>query len=124
MRMNYLRVYAGPDGESHFEEIDGELTQVAISENGIVGISEHHPATGFVFITNPAGWHSNFHPSPHCATIVVLGGECEIETSDGDTRRLCPGAVLATEDTTGKGHRSRTIGQRENQCLLIDHTPC
>jgi quercetin dioxygenase-like cupin family protein len=41
---------------------------------------------------------------------VYLSGQGEIEASDGDVRRLSPGTVLLAEDTTGRGHRVKVIG--------------
>jgi hypothetical protein len=41
---------------------------------------------------------------------VYLSGEGEIEASDGEVRRLLPGMVLLAEDTTGRGHRVKHIG--------------
>tara|TARA_A100001388_G_scaffold147291_1_gene109368 strand:+ start:706 stop:879 length:174 start_codon:yes stop_codon:yes gene_type:complete len=41
---------------------------------------------------------------------MVLRGEIEFETSDGEMRKLAPGMVVLAEDTTGKGHKARSIG--------------
>jgi len=41
---------------------------------------------------------------------VYLSGEGEIEASDGEVRRLLPGMVLLAEDTIGRGHRVKLIG--------------
>jgi uncharacterized cupin superfamily protein len=36
--------------------------------------------------------------------VVVVDGEFEIATTDGETRTFTPGTVLLIEDTTGRGH--------------------
>lgn len=41
---------------------------------------------------------------------MVLRGEIEFETSDGEMRKLAPGMVVLAEDTTGKGHKARSVG--------------
>jgi hypothetical protein len=41
---------------------------------------------------------------------VYLSGEGEIEASDGEVRRILPGMVLLAEDTAGRGHRVRAVG--------------
>ena len=40
-------------------------------------------------------------------------GEIEFETSDGDIRRLVPDMVVLAEDTSGKGHKARSIGDED-----------
>ena len=42
--------------------------------------------------------------------MLYLAGEIEVEASDGEVRRFGPGSVTLVEDTTGKGHRSRVVG--------------
>jgi hypothetical protein len=36
-----------------------------------------------------------------------------VQTSNGEVRRFGPGDVVLLEDTTGKGHRSRVVGDRD-----------
>ncbi len=42
--------------------------------------------------------------------IYVLEGQMDFESSDGDVRRIVPGSALLLEDTTGRGHSSRVVG--------------
>jgi quercetin dioxygenase-like cupin family protein len=51
------------------------------------------------------------HPAPARQYMVSLQGAVEVTASDGDTRRVGPGEVLLIEDTTGKGHSTRAIGE-------------
>jgi len=44
---------------------------------------------------------------------MVLKGEIEFETSDGEVQRLVPGMVVLAEDATGKGHKARSIGNED-----------
>ena len=44
---------------------------------------------------------------------MVLRGEIEFETSDGEIRKLTPGMVVLAEDTIGRGHKARSIGDED-----------
>ncbi|MCP4547100.1 MAG: cupin domain-containing protein, partial [bacterium] len=61
----------------------------------------------------PPGWEGDWHPAPKRQWMLYLAGEVEAEASDGETRRIGPGSITLLEDTWGKGHRSRVIGDTE-----------
>jgi hypothetical protein len=42
--------------------------------------------------------------------VITLSGEAEIEIGDGTVRRFGPGDVMLAEDTTGRGHVTRVVG--------------
>ena len=44
---------------------------------------------------------------------MAFEGEIEFETNDGEVQRLVPGMVVLAEDTTGKGHKARSIGNED-----------
>jgi len=113
--MRYLRLYAGPDGESHLEELDIELNQRPDGS----GLSTPRPATGAIFQNSPAGQVMDWHPAPRRQFVVTLAGEGEVEASDGEVRRLTPGTILLVEDVTGKGHRTRSVGAVDRQSLVV-----
>jgi len=110
------RVYTGSDGESHFEDIE-----VPLRDLGAIGaLSSLEPATGVVFRETDPGYDYDFHNAPRRQYVVNLkGGVVEIEIGDGTTRRLGPGDVLLAEDTTGRGHRSRSVDGLPRSCLFI-----
>jgi quercetin dioxygenase-like cupin family protein len=62
-----------------------------------------------VVFSAPAGTEVPSHNAPQPYIVIVLAGEGEVETSDGTTLRLGPGEVLYCDDTTGKGHVTRSI---------------
>jgi quercetin dioxygenase-like cupin family protein len=64
-----------------------------------------------VFLAAPKGWSGDWHPAPCRQIFSFLSGEIEVEVSDGETRRFVPGDALLMEDTTGKGHATRNIGE-------------
>ncbi len=113
--MRIVRVYTGDDGESHFEDLDIEL-----SEQGMAGaISELWPAKGVMFRTVSGDYDLDFHTAPRRQLVVNLRGSVEIEVGDGSVRRLDGGDILLAEDTTGRGHKSRNVDGQPRSCLFI-----
>lgn len=110
--MQYVRVYADSDGESHFADVMVELTSTDYAPPApAMWLSPRFAAEGVVLVRRAAGWHGDWHGPPVRQLSVVLAGTPEIETSDGEVRRFRPGDVLLVEDTTGRGHVSRTPDQ-------------
>ncbi len=112
--MQYLRIYAGPDGESHFEDVD-----VAMTPNGVAHTSDVVTAKGVIFHRSPGSRVHDWHNAPRRQFVVHLTGEVEVETSDGEKRQVPPGSVVLAEDTTGKGHITRNISPGERLTLFI-----
>jgi hypothetical protein len=117
----YIRVYTDEAGNSHFEDVrlTGEPSGVTESELRAV-FSEPFPAQRAMFrhvVEEASAEHP--HNTPRRQLIVQLTGECEIEASDGDRRRLVPGSVLLLEDTDGLGHITRRVGGEDRLTLLI-----
>ena len=67
-------------------------------------------ATSVVFVTTPPDVRDTEpHPAPRRQFGVVLEGEVEIETTDGDKRTFAPGMVALVEDVDGQGHVLRVV---------------
>jgi hypothetical protein len=113
--VRYFRIYAGPDGESHFEDIGVELSPTASGSD----LSVLYPATGVIFRRSPADQFIDWHPAPRRQFVVTLSGEAEVEASDGEVRQIGPGTVMLAEDVTGKGHITRGRGTVERLSLFI-----
>jgi quercetin dioxygenase-like cupin family protein len=117
--MRYTRVYTGPDGETHFEDAEtaGETTKAL--ESDLVGtVSETFPVTGVYFREVHEESSPVPHNAPHPLFIVGLRGTFSVEVSDGETRVFPPGSVLLVEDTTGKGHTTRRVGDKPRATLM------
>lgn len=112
--MKIVRLYTGSDGESHFEEIEVEFKPVADTET-----SANREATGFVFRRAPAGHFHDFHPAPRRQYVITLSGQGEIETRDGTKRRFGAGDVMLADDTTGRGHITRVVGNQPRTYVMI-----
>jgi len=116
----YTRLYADADGESHFEDVEVELTLTDHAPPAPpLDLSSFTPATQFAFMSAPAGWSSDWHPSSDRNIFFVLTGEWEVTASDGEARRFPAGSVLRVEDTTGKGHSSRVVSRTESLAAVV-----
>lgn len=113
--MNYFRIFAGPDGESHFEDVEIALH----GQTGGSDYSELVPATGVIFRRSPADQLLDWHPALRRQFVITLSGEAEVEASDGEVRHIGPGTIMLAEDTTGKGHITRGRGTEERLSLFI-----
>jgi hypothetical protein len=118
--MKHARVFAGPDGESHYEDVDVTFTSNDFAPPAPpLGISSSYPAARSLFVHSPAGWYGELHPTPARQWWILLSGEAELQTSDGEARQFAPGSVVLLEDTTGKGHISRLLGSEQAYSLFI-----
>lgn len=111
----YVRLYTGADGLSHFQDVEVDLRDAGRASY----LSEVVRASGVVFRQNRLDYDLDWHPAPRRQFVVNLRGEVEITASDGEVRRFGPGSVMLAEDTTGKGHKSRSIGAEERLSLFI-----
>jgi hypothetical protein len=110
--MKVARIYADDAGESHLADVEVALTPVDYAPPAPpVDLSAPQPAGAYVFMSAPPGWDGDWHPTPRRQMVFYLAGEVEIEASDGEGRRFGPGGVTLGEDTAGKGHRSRVMGE-------------
>jgi hypothetical protein len=104
-----LRIYAGPDGESHFDEIDLPTTKRSVHPNATpFDVTASYPASRVRFTQIPAGMREvDWHKVPEPVLTVRLNGSVEYEASDGEVRHVAAGSFVLVEDTHGKGHLSR-----------------
>jgi quercetin dioxygenase-like cupin family protein len=119
--MRYVKVTDDENGGSHFE--DAEVAQAEVpnaANNPPVLVSRAIPATELTFFTVPPGVRdTGWHPPPHRQFVVVLDGELEVETTDGDRRRFRSGEMLLPEDLEGRGHLTRVVGDRPATFVMI-----
>ncbi|MDD4859565.1 MAG: hypothetical protein PHR56_05105 [Dehalococcoidales bacterium] len=109
------RLYTGADGEAHFEDLKYPLDQPL----GSVMASVRMKATSILFLTT-SNWQSfGWHPAPRRQYLIWTQGKVEIEIGDGSKRIIGVGDVLLAEDTTGRGHITRSIGAEPQQAVVI-----
>ncbi len=116
--MTYLRIYAGPDGVSHFEDVAVATTPTTVFPAlPPLGVSAPLEATSLIFVVYPAGaagWRC-----PPRRQFVIFCGDVEIEAGDGEVRRVPAGSPLLFEDTRGRGHDTRMLGAGETAAVFI-----
>ena len=110
-----LRIYAGEDGLSHFE--DTEVDFSVESERG--ERCELHKATGIVFRRTGPGYRADWHKPPGRTYVISLQGTLELTVGSGAKRILEPGQVLLAENTTEQGHRTPAIGRDARLSLFV-----
>ena len=119
----YTRLYADENGESHFEDVEIDLTLTEYAPPAPpLELSSITPAKQFGFMNAPAGWSSDWHPTSARNIFFVLTGEWEVTASDGETRRFSAGSVLLVDDTTGKGHTSKVVSQTDSLAAMVQLT--
>jgi len=118
--MRCLRIYATPDGQSHFGEVEIAMMAAPLFPNeATFGLSAHYPASRIRFVHVPAGvQEAGWHTPPGRVLAVWLDGVVEFETSDGEVRRVPAGGFVLVEDTHGKGHISRHPPGGQNVILI------
>jgi hypothetical protein len=86
-------------------------------------VSKRLPATSvdFVEVAGTAVAHSlaQPHPAPCRQYVIVLEGEVEVTTSDGESRVVGSGEVVLVEDTHGKGHITKILGRGLHRGIFI-----
>jgi quercetin dioxygenase-like cupin family protein len=97
------RIYTGPDGLSHSEQIEMKLTP-----NGTSAMK----ATGVEFSSRPAAPAGDWHTGPRRQFVITLSGRAELEVAGGKKVPIGPGNINLIEDTTGKGHITHNIDDR------------
>ncbi len=113
--MKVVRIYTGDDSESHFEDIDVELTPDAFGG----AISEPVKASAVMFRETASHYNLDYHTAPRRQYVVNLRGSVEIETGLGEKRLFGAGDILLAEDMTGRGHISRSPDGQPRECLFI-----
>jgi hypothetical protein len=118
------RIFTGPDGLAHAEDIELKLTARGASEMFKASGAEfsvRQPTAGAsasntsaASATDP-GWHTG----PARQFVITLSGNSEVEVSGGVHVLAGPGHINLIEDTTGKGHITRNFGPDDRIALTI-----
>jgi quercetin dioxygenase-like cupin family protein len=115
LTMAIFRVYAGADGQSHFEDVEPRFERMDESSER----AELIPGSG-ILIRRFAPTRSNpWHHAPGRYAVFTLRGAVDIEIGDGTVRRLGPGDILIAEDLTGQGHGTREVGPEARVSIFV-----
>ena len=118
------RIFTGPDGLAHAEDIELNLNSRGASEmlkatGAEFSVRAPTPGanpsnSGTTSATDP-GWHTG----PARQFVITLSGSSEVEVSGGVHVLAGPGHINLIEDTTGKGHVTRNFGPEDRIALTI-----
>ena len=109
-----VRLYAGDDGQSHFEDLDLDAwpTQWDLNlANARIDFARRgEPGNPFF---------SDWHPEPRRQYLIMLAGQMKVTVGDGTSREFGPGDVLLAEDLTGQGHQIHSLGDQPYSRVTI-----
>jgi len=111
------RIFTGPDGLSHAEEIE--------MPRNAAGGYEMLKVTGAQFSSRAPSTDGDWHTGPRRQYVITLRGRGELEVANGQKVAVGPGHINLIEDTTGKGHITRNFGPEDRVVLtipLVDQT--
>jgi quercetin dioxygenase-like cupin family protein len=102
-----IRLWKGPDNNSHFEEGAIDL------EPGLRGDmqSDKFPIGSVSFQVTTSDPKLGWHVDPVRQLVITLSGTLEFTTHDGRFS-LGPGDILFTDDTAGTGHDWVLLGDQ------------
>ena len=113
--MRIHNLYTEASGESHFRDIEVEW----VEETRGGKLSKRLPATGIIFRQVPPTYDLDWHPAPRRQYIINLDAGVRITAGDGESRVIGAGEVILVEDTTGKGHLSKAVGNQIRHCIFV-----
>jgi hypothetical protein len=111
------RLYTGADQKTHAEEITVPLPLKPA--NGASERSEYMSFTSAQWVRTSTSYDLDWHPAPRRQYVVTVSGESEVIIGDGSHIKLYPGKVMLIEDTTGQGHISKAIGDKDRISLFL-----
>lgn len=117
----YVRVFTGEGGHSYFEDVRPDGQARGTSESDLRAVFSRALAVDtavFRHVLEETDGSSR-HNAPRRQFIVMLRGECEVETSLGETRCFGPGDVILADDLGGYGHVTRRVGGEERLTMVI-----
>jgi quercetin dioxygenase-like cupin family protein len=104
--LKVTRIYPDSKGETHFEDVEVQLESV---RSGAMKKSRPLKASAMTFGAFEGSLSEDWHNASRKQAIIILSGEVTLAVSDGSRRIFGPGHVLLLEDTTGKGHTTRSV---------------
>lgn len=113
--MKYAHLYTGPDGKSHFKDVE------LFPDDKDIGSIRAEPmkATGISFVSSGKDYDLDWHNAPRRQFVITVEGMVEITASDGTVRRFGPGGIMLADDLTGQGHKSRALNNQNRRAVFI-----
>ena len=115
MGIHIHNLYCDANGESHWRDVD-----IAWQNEGPEGkTSALHIAHGIIFRQTQAEHDRPWHPAPRRQYIINLDAGVELTASDGESRKIGAGEIILVEDTTGRGHLSKSINNQMRHSIFV-----
>ena len=113
--MFMTRLYTGADNQTHSEEVEVKFSGGGESN----AVSKMMQVTGAELHRAAPGRVSDWHRGPRRQYVITLSGRGEVEVAGGKKISLEPGHIDLVEDTTGKGHITRSTGTEDRVTLTL-----
>jgi len=109
--MKLLAILTDEHGETHFADRDMPDCEVPFGPppNPSGKMTDIGAVTTMFIFSVSAETIVPAHNAPQPYVCIILSGQGEVVTSDGESRRFSPGDVLLCDDLTGKGHVTRAV---------------
>jgi hypothetical protein len=115
MGIHIHNLYCDANGQSHWRDLD-----VAWENEGPEGkTSARQVANGIIFRQTQAEHDRPWHPAPRRQYIINLDAGVELTASDGESRKIGAGEIVLVEDTSGKGHLSKSINNQMRHSIFV-----
>ena len=113
MKIHHL--YTDEKGDSHFEDMEIEYVETTPAGR----FTKRLPTTGMIFREVQPTYDLDWHNAPRRQYIINLDNGVQITASDGESRIIGAGEVLLVEDTTGKGHLSKSVAGKMRRSIFV-----
>jgi hypothetical protein len=113
--MRIHNLYCDTNGESHWRDIEVEY----VERNEAGKLSARLPATAIIFRQTQAEHDRPWHPAPRRQYIINLDAGVQLTASDGEARVIGAGEVILVEDTSGKGHLSKSVNNQMRHSIFV-----
>jgi hypothetical protein len=111
------RLFTGPDNKTHAEEITVPLPLSPANRSS--ERSQYMSFKDAQWVRTSTSYDLDWHVAPRRQYVVTVSGESEVIIGDGSHIRLYPGKIMLVEDTTGQGHISKSVGDKDRISLFL-----
>jgi mannose-6-phosphate isomerase-like protein (cupin superfamily) len=115
----YTCIYADDNGITHFKEDKFFLYSGYHGDVKTIMQTPMQRAAGFYLFRAIEGWSAEKTTAKRKHFTVILKGEMQISSGDGERRTFKSGDILYLEDMKSHGHNSLNIGQEKLLTLNI-----
>lgn len=107
--MKFPTISTDERGETSFgiQDVTSKELAVGPPPNPLGNMCDVGRVESMCIVSFSAGTVAAAHTAPQPYVVIVLSGEGEVETSNGESRRFGPGDLIFCNDLTGKGHITR-----------------